>query len=113
MFYAELYDRAFELIDAYGRSKAESGVFHPDSEDWDEYVGQLALLTVFDCADAFRRAEEADDGLKYLLDDNGKLTTDLDTHLDPLAGWFGVVGVDNQGIEPFVKHPLPEKNFHP
>lgn len=84
-FYAEMYDRAHDTINAFARTEIGREAFDPEADEWDEFVGQLALSYNHDSTLAFSmHADGYDPGLRYLLDDNGTLYTDLDTALAPL-----------------------------
>lgn len=108
-FYAEMYDRAYDTIDAFARTETDREAFNPESDMWDEFAGQLALELIFGSTFAFSiRADEDFSGLKYLLDDNGTLYTDLDDELDPLYGWMTNIEPDWSHIRPHVTRPLTQ-----
>lgn len=75
-FYAQLYDRAFDVINQFARENADVNVFNPDLEGWEDFVAHLALETVFHSASNLAEPESA--GLKYLFDDDGRIYTNLD-----------------------------------
>ena len=109
-FYARMYDAAYECIEEFAKQYADSGVFDPESPGWQEYVGELALMTLFNSAFAFNQAEDelGPTGLKYLFETEGGVLTRLDDELDPIYGWVSSVNVDGPTIAPYVSHPLPK-----
>ena len=109
-FYAGMYDRAYDTINAFARTEAGREAFTPESDAWDEFVGQLALQQIFGSAFTFStHADEDFSALKYLLDDNGTLYMDLDDELDPLCGWMIDIEPDRSHIRPHVTRPLPSE----
>ena len=111
-FYAEMYDQAYDTINNFAHTEAGREAFKPESDEWDEFVGQLALQQIFGSTFAFStNADEDISGLKYLLDDNGTLYTDLDDELDPLYGWMTDIEPDWSHIRPHVTRPLPSEIF--
>ena len=111
-FYAEMYDQAYDTINNFAHTEAGREAFKPESDEWDEFVGQLALQQIFGSTFAFStHADEDISGLKYLLDDNGTLYTDLDDELDPLYGWMTNIEPDRSHIRPHVTRPLPSEPF--
>ena len=109
-FYARMYDAAYECIEEFAKQYADSGVFDPDSPGWQEYVGELALASLFSSAIAFNQAEDelGPTGLKYLFETEDGVLTGLDDELDPIYGWVSSVNVDGPTIAPYVSHPLPK-----
>lgn len=110
-FYARMYDAAYELIEEFVIENLESGVFDPDAPGWQEYVGELAVLTIHSSASSFYCAELEAAGLKYLYETERRIITHLDDEVDPIFAWVGVVEVDEPVIGPYVNHPLPKNGF--
>ena len=110
-FYARMYDAAYECIEEFAKQYADSGVFDPDSPGWQEYVGELAALTISKSAAAFNHAEEKLAGLKYLFETEDGVLTHLDDEFDPIFAWVGVMNIDSPAVAPYVKHPLPKKDY--
>ena len=107
-----MYDQAYDTINAFARTEAGREAFNPESNAWDEFAGQLALELILGSTFAFStHADEDISGLKYLLDDNGTLYTDLDDELDPLYGWMTNIEPERSHIRPHVTRPLPSEIF--